>query len=1355
MQRHPIQMMKYLLLNLFLLFCLQIPFAIGQNYKKFSNTSTVINFTPGSTPRYQLIYNPGDFDIAPPTCVVKSISFRRSGGPSNATIQNLKIKLGCVDQINFSGNAFFQNLTTVLDRPTYTIAEGGTSSIVDFEVDKVFMYQAGKSLVVEISYTSASANILMRYSNASKRVSGNPSNPIGFSSSDWLDFGFDPEFGTTISPPNDLCTNAKTLSLNNDCQPLTNTTVWADQTLPPAFCGGFPSSAANDVYYKFVASTAQDSILVTGLGGFDPVVQLFSGTCGNLSPLLCSYTPGNGQPEKIAPGNLVPGQTYFVRVYGFNGIDGSFTICGRSPNPAPPANDLCANATNLPVSTVCASVEGSTAGATQELAPIPCFGNTSSSANEVWYKFTAVNAFDSVAVTSNGFINPVVELFSGGCGTLNTISCSDNPSNPLARERVFTGSLNPGQTYYLRVYGFNNSTGTFSLCAKTPPGNPPANDESCGAVALTSLAQCQAQLFSTVGATESLSPNSCQPGGLSSAAADVWFKFPYTFDPDTIIVEPIGDFDPVIETYSSFVNCVQINQQTCANAFGPGGTEKRSTLGVGGNNVYVRVYGFNGTVGSFNICLRKGDPSFLYDLCENAQLINVATTCTPQTGNTQQSVPTPGLPSCKGNADDDVWYRFDPFGAMNVGIRLSCDPGFDGAFQVFKGDCNTLTPLACVNRMGTGFQEDTLLSFANSTDMYFIRVYHAGTGSGTGGYSLCVSQVNTPANDNCSGAVLLQSGTNQCSPVLTSSFGATQANAPINCNGRTSTAANEVWYRFVSTSTTMEIYIDPVGGMDPVLQLYTGTCGFLSDRGCKDDSLAGQGERLLVTNMSIGATYTFRVYSHAQTTSWGDFTICIRNATICNTTAGTASTNTANTVANGRVVLNLIGQSAGASVQWQVSSNGGGSYSNIGSANAVLPDTFMVQSSASQNYQYRAVVTAPGCISANSQPVSVFVRCGTPFTNPVSASSGTYISEFSWNGSSNASNPVWLNGGYENFTATQINLCKGQSYEMKITHQPEGSTRTRMVWADFNNDGDYADANEVLIAPNTGSGTLNQMVQIPANATANSVRLRVMVVDAGNSTPSANACFAGPYAAGEIEEYTLNLSNPVTANAGTDRTVCTGISTLQGSSPTPGTGAWTVISGTAIVSNPASATSAISNIGFLPSQLEWRITNGPCISKDTVNLVREQTPNVLVDDSTVCQGDTLKLPSPTGFAGFLWYNGNAGPFQQFTNSGSYWVQVTTTNGCTFRDTININFVPCTGVKNFNQNSSVLLVPNPVQDLARLQGLPVGTHFRILNAEGKEVWNGPYSGVLHLQSLCFGLYLVDIPELKIRFRFQKE
>lgn len=1328
----------------------------SQTYTKFTGTNSVVSFTPTGTTRYQLIYSPANFNTLPPTCVIGEVSFKRNGGPSNVQINNLKIKLGSVDETDFNQNQFFQNLTTVLDRPVYNVAESGVSSIVDFDVDDLFTYQQGKTLVVEISYTSASANLNMVYTNRLNRLNGNLASQTGSSSLNWLDFGFTPKLNDLTPPPNDLCTNARFLSLNVDCQPQTGNSVGANQSLPPAFCGGFPSSAAEDVYYKFTASTASDSILVSGLGGFDPVVQLLSGSCGSLSPVSCSYTPGNLMPEKIAPGNLVPGQTYFIRVYGFNGVGGSFTICGRSGSPAVPENDNCANAISLTLNPVCAAIPGTTAGATQELAPIPCFGNTSSSAKEVWYKFQAVNAFDSIIVTSDGFINPVLELYSGTCGNQNTISCSDNPGNPLAREKVFTGNLVPGNTYFLRVYGFGTSSGSFSVCGKTPPANPPANDEACEAISLVINDECQALTFNNNGATQTFSPIICQPGGQSSAAADVWFKFDYSSPFDTIIVSPVGNFNPVVEMYTSFLSCLGINSDKCSDGANPGDVEKIAVSGQSANMIYVRVYGFNGTTGQFNICVRRADPSVMYDICANALNIEVSnTTCTPRRGRTTLATPTTGLAACKGNPDDDVWYRFDPFGAMNLVFRLSCDPGFDGAFQIFSGACGSLTPLACVNRMGDGKQEDTLLNFTNNTLVYYIRVYHAGAGPGTGGFSLCINRINAPANDNCSGAVLLQGGANLCSPVAASNYAAAQANAPLNCGNRTSAAANDVWFWFSATSSTMEINVQPVGGMDPVIQLYTGGCFSLLDRACKDDSTAGQGERLIATNLLVGSSYYFRVYSFRQATAFGDFTVCVKNSNICNTTSGTASTNIPAVTSNGRIILNLSGQSNGASVQWQVSTNGGNSYNNIGAANPVLPDTFNVNTTTTQNHLYRAVVTATGCLPANSQPVTVSVRCATPFTNPISASSGTYISNFSLHTLNQNSTPQWQNGGYENFTNTSVALCKGQSYPLSISHQPGNELRIRTVWADFNNDGDYGDANELLIPPNPGTGTLSQQITIPATALSGSIRLRVMVIDPGVSSPSGSPCFVGPYAAGEIEEYTLNLSAPVVANAGIDRIVCVSSVGVQGSNPAPGTGLWSVVSGSATLQNATNALVSVSNIGLLPSMLEWRVTNGACVSRDSMRISREAIPNLLPDDTTGCVGRPLIIPSPTGFQSILWFNGNAGPSQQFTTSGSYWVMVTTQNGCTFRDTMVVTFEVCTKVDAEFVRNEIKPMPNPVSDYLTIAGLSAPTRILIWNAEGKLLSTQTSLGEVRVSELPSGLYFLQIPEKELRFKILKK
>jgi hypothetical protein len=99
--------------------------------------------------------------------------------------------------------------------------------------------------------------------------------------------------------------------------------------------------------------------------------------------------------------------------------------------------------------------------------------------------------------------------------------------------------------------------------------------------------------------------------GQSSGAADVWFKFQWQGSFDTVIVSPIGDFNPVVEIFSSFGNCVQISSERCSDGTSPQDVEKVHTLGVNNSTVYVRVYGFNGGLGSFNICLKKADASVL------------------------------------------------------------------------------------------------------------------------------------------------------------------------------------------------------------------------------------------------------------------------------------------------------------------------------------------------------------------------------------------------------------------------------------------------------------------------------------------------------------------------------------------------------------------------------------------------------------------------------------------------------------------------------------------------------------------------------------------------------------------------
>src|SRR5258706_2571145 len=67
--------------------------------------------------------------------------------------------------------------------------------------------------------------------------------------------------------------------------------------------------------------------------------------------------------------------------------------------------------------------------------------------------------------------------------------------------------------------------------------------------------------------------------------------------------------------------------------------------------------------------------------------------------------------------------------------------------------------------------------------------------------------------------------------------------------------------------------------------------------------------------------------------------------------------------------------------------------------------------------------------------------------------------------------------------------------------------------------------------------------------------------------------------------------SPTTAAAGLDQTVCATTATLAGNTPTVGTGAWTVIAGSATVTTPSSPTSGVTSLSVGANTFVWTITN--------------------------------------------------------------------------------------------------------------------------------------------------------------------
>jgi len=263
------------------------------------------------------------------------------------------------------------------------------------------------------------------------------------------------------------------------------------------------------------------------------------------------------------------------------------------------------------------------------------------------------------------------------------------------------------------------------------------------------------------------------------------------------------------------------------------------------------------------------------DACATATPLTVSTTCSSPTSGTTAGA-TQSLPGCVGNADDDVWYSFVATATSHV-ITVVPSANMDPVVQLFSGSsCSGLVSLSCMDNNFLAGGTETL-TYAGLTigSTYRIRVYHYGTGSGSGNFTICVTKGGPPpSNDACSGALPLPINTS-CSTTSGSLYGATPTSSLPACSG---TADDDVWYSFVATSPSHTITASTNDMIDLVFQVFSGSCGSLTSIACVDNNYTNGGtETTTLIGLSVGATYYVRVYDFYNNHP-GNFSICVVGA---------------------------------------------------------------------------------------------------------------------------------------------------------------------------------------------------------------------------------------------------------------------------------------------------------------------------------------------------------------------------------------------------------------------------------------------------------------------------------------------
>ncbi|MDF2448719.1 MAG: hypothetical protein K0R26_1223 [Bacteroidota bacterium] len=400
---------------------------------------------------------------------------------------------------------------------------------------------------------------------------------------------------------------------------------------------------------------------------------------------------------------------------------------------------------------------------------------------------------------------------------------------------------------------------------------PPINDNCANATPFPSVptdGSCANLLNqSTASASNSnVTPSGACSSNFGTPDDDVWFSFVATNSTQILSATKVsGASDVYWQVFSSSCNGT-MTSILCTDT-DAGATMTGLTVGA---TYYVRLYTYySGDVTSQNICISTTPPPPTNDNCSSAtsfpsiptdgscaNLLNQYTT-----GATNSNVtPTGACTSNSGTPDDDVWFKFVATSTSQILTATYNSGNTDVYWQVFSGNCSgTMNSLLCTDNNSGG--TITGLTIGNT---YYVRLY---TWSSTGGtnQNICISAPPPPpTNDNCSGAtafpVIPTDGT--CANLTNQSTNAaTNSNVTPSgsCTSNAGTPDDDVWFKFVATSTTQILSATWVSGATDIYwQVFSGNCGStMTSILCTDNNTGGT-----LTGLTVGQTYYIRLYTY-------------------------------------------------------------------------------------------------------------------------------------------------------------------------------------------------------------------------------------------------------------------------------------------------------------------------------------------------------------------------------------------------------------------------------------------------------------------------------------------------------------
>jgi hypothetical protein len=685
------------------------------------------------------------------------------------------------------------------------------------------------------------------------------------------------------APSNDVCSGAITLTPSASCNPIVGTTEGATDNNETGDC---TAGTENAVWFKFVATSSNTTVLVDGDASFDAVVGVLT-ACGSTTRPTggsCTDNTANDGIEKLSLSGLTIGSTYYIQVHEYAGEIAStsdFAICIiEGPNCSGPG----------------------LSGPTYNFSGCP-------TSYSVSYNVTSLGSATSYSLTNaNGYtVSPSTVTSVPTTVTISGI--------PIGSPSGNTTLVHNGNTFC----NFIISSVTATTC-------PPANDECTGAIALTPSSSCSFSTYTTVGATSSAGAPA--PGCASYTGSDVWFSVVIPASGNVTIDSQTGTItDSGMAAYSG--TCGSLSLIECDDDDSANGNMSLIALTgrTPGETIYIRFWKYGGGTGTFSICatttfsctgpglsgptydysgcptsysvsynvtalgsatsysltnangytvtpstvtsvpttvtisgipigsptgnttlVHNGDANCNYvissvtatscpasnDECASAIPLTVGTSCSYTTySNTGATNSTNSAPTCASYAGGDVWFSAVVPASGDLVIDTQTGDILDSGMQLYSGTCGSLTAIECDDDdSGNGSMSKITRTDLTPGSTVYIRIWeYAGNSFGT--FGLCVyepapapncSAGNPTPADLCADAPVLNNPNGFCGTTSSSYTIGDPGDADAICGS----PDNNSYLQFVAADVSLSISWWVTGGTSCTsgvqFAIFSGSC---------------------------------------------------------------------------------------------------------------------------------------------------------------------------------------------------------------------------------------------------------------------------------------------------------------------------------------------------------------------------------------------------------------------------------------------------------------------------------------------------------------------------------------------------